>query len=508
MSDLLYTGDDWSTDDLERIIISAEKIGREEYGLTLYPNQIEIINAEQMLDAYSSTGLPLTYKHWSYGKRFARDEAQYRHGVKSLAYEIVINSSPCIAYLMEENTTTMQALVIAHACVGHNAVFANNTYFRQFTDASSFLDYMSFAKDYVARCEEKHGVKAVERVLDAAHALSNQSVDSYTRRSKKRPEIEARDKARVRHAERSYNPLWSTIPTDPEVVSLAEEEVTRLREAMALPEENLLYFVEKYSPRLADWEKELIRIVRKIAQYFYPQQMCKVVHEGMATFCHYEMMHLWHDRGQISGGNLMEALHMHSNVIYQAAKETFNPYALGFAILQDIKRICLEPTKEDLEWFPAVAGTQDYWPVVREAAFNYRDESFISQFLSPKVIRDFRMFEIFDNEDNKRHYEVGEIHDDYGYRAIRRSLAKDYNTSYNSPEIAITDVDILNDRELVITHTMRDNRRVEEENGTASMYALSELWGYPVRWVEKPSKEGEEVESVTFDARELKKRAP
>ena len=146
-----------------------------------------------MLDAYASVGMPLMYPHWTFGKRFARDEALYRNGYQALAYEIVINSSPCISYFMEENTMAMQTLVIAHAAFGHNHFFKNNYLFQQWTDAEGILDYLDFAKRYVAECEERHGVDAVESVLDAAHALMNQGVFRYRRAAKlKMGEYESR----------------------------------------------------------------------------------------------------------------------------------------------------------------------------------------------------------------------------------------------------------------------------------------------------------------------------
>ena len=115
-----------------------------------------------MLDAYSSVGMPLMYAHWSYGKRFVRDEVLYRKGYQALAYEIVINSNPCISYCMEEKTMAMQTVVIAHAAFGHNHFFKNNYLFQQWTDAGGILDYLDFAKRYVAGCEELHGVEVVE----------------------------------------------------------------------------------------------------------------------------------------------------------------------------------------------------------------------------------------------------------------------------------------------------------------------------------------------------------
>ena len=173
----LFKGSDWDFATIQRIHDACEEIARGELGLSTYPNQIEIITSEQMLDAYASGGLPLMYKHWSYGKHFAHEEASYRKGLKGLAYEIVINSSPCISYLMEENSATMQTLVIAHAAFGHNHFFKNNYLFRQWTDAAGILDYLEFAKGYVTQCEERHGRALVEHTLDAAHALMSHGVD-------------------------------------------------------------------------------------------------------------------------------------------------------------------------------------------------------------------------------------------------------------------------------------------------------------------------------------------
>ncbi len=157
---------------------------RTEFGLDVYPNQIEIITAEQMLDAYSSVGMPLFYKHWSFGKQFAHHEARYRKGMRGLAYEIVINSNPCISYIMEENTATMQTLVIAHAAFGHNHFFKNNYLFKQWTDADGILQYLDFAKGFIADCEERYGQVAVERLLDAAHSLMSHGVHRYPRKRK------------------------------------------------------------------------------------------------------------------------------------------------------------------------------------------------------------------------------------------------------------------------------------------------------------------------------------
>src|SRR5205814_8003848 len=225
-----------------RVYEAVEKIAFGELGLDIYPVQIEVITSEQMLDAYSSVGLPLMYRHWSFGKRFAYHETMYRQGLQGLAYEIVINSNPVICYIMEENSMTMQTLVMAHAAVGHNHFFKNNYLFRQWTDAGGILDYLSFARDYVAKCEEKYGLDAVERVLDAAHALKEHGVNRYAHRSKPNlAEEQRRLDERRAHEEATYNDLWRTVPSldkasdDAEGNQKQHEELTR---QLGLPEEN------------------------------------------------------------------------------------------------------------------------------------------------------------------------------------------------------------------------------------------------------------------------------
>ncbi len=411
-ADLLFEGPEWDYDKIRRVYAAIEDIAVNELGLDTYPNQVEVITSEQMLDAYASIGLPLMYRHWSFGKRFAREEMLYRRGLQGLAYEIVINSSPCISYIMEENSMPMQTLVIAHAAFGHNHFFKNNYLFRQWTDATGILDYLAFARDYVSRCEEQFGVEAVEHVLDASHALMNHGVHRYARRPKLNLEEERkRAEDRRRFFEENYDDIWRTAdlggrnaPKDGEE---QEKDRAEMRKKLGLPEENMLYFLEKQAPRLKPWERELLRIARHISQYFYPQKQTKLMNEGCACFVHYTIVNRLHEKGFISDGALLEILHSHTSVIAQPEFDDqrysgINPYALGFAMMCDIKRICTEPSDEDREWFPEFAGNGDPFGTLRHAWANYRDESFVLQYLSPKVMRDFRLFKVFDDSRGRR----------------------------------------------------------------------------------------------------------
>ncbi|WP_178130790.1 SpoVR family protein [Reyranella sp. CPCC 100927] len=481
----LFDGAEWDFATLQRIHDACEEIALGELGLDVYPTQVEVITTEQMIDAYSSIGMPLFYKHWSFGKHFTQHEALYRTGLRGLAYEIVINSSPCVCYLMGDNTATMQALVIAHAAFGHNHFFKNNYLFRQWTDAEGILDYLEFAKRYVTRCEERYGHALVERTLDAAHALMAQSVDRY--RGKKKLNLrqeEERERRRRDHGERNFNDLWRTVPTGPGK-NTAELSVDRRRALLGLPQENILYFIEKTSPRLAPWQRELLRIVRHIAQYFYPQGQTKVMNEGTATYVHYRIMNRLHERGAISDGHLLEFLQSHTNVVFQPTWDDprfsgFNPYALGFAMMRDIERIVTDPSDEDREWFPDIAGTGDAMAVLRNIWANYRDESFIGQYLSPRLIREMRMFQLHDDPAETEGILVEAIQNERGYQQIRRQLARRHDIGWIDPNIEVVDVDLMGDRRLILHHNAVNGCVLEENDTRHVLQHLADLWGYDV----------------------------
>ncbi|MFZ6847887.1 SpoVR family protein [Undibacterium sp. RuRC25W] len=468
---------EWTFELIEQAHEEIRRVA-ENFGLDTYPNQLEIITAEQMMDAYASVGMPVSYNHWSFGKHFLSTEKSYRRGQMGLAYEIVINSNPCISYLMEENSLTMQALVIAHAAYGHNSFFKGNYLFRTWTDADAIIDYMVFAKNYIAECEQRHGAQAVELIIDSCHALQNYGVDRY-----KRPARISLTEERERQAEREnylqsqVNDLWRTIPRRPEVVESLQE-----RRFPQEPQENLLYFIEKYSPLLESWQREIVRIIRKISQYFYPQRQTQVMNEGWATFWHYTILHQLYDEGIVGDGFMMEFLQSHTNVVYQPPVSSryfngINPYALGFAMMRDIRRICENPTTEDREWFPDVAGS-DWKQTLQFAMRNFKDESFIAQYLSPKLIRDFHFFSILD-DDSKDKLQISAIHDENGYRYIRQQLAGQYNLGNREPNIQVWSVDMQGDRSLTLRHTQYQRRPLNPQTDEMLKH-VARLWGFDV----------------------------
>ena len=473
----ISTTSEWSFELIEAYDKAIAGIAAE-YRLDTYPNQIEVISSEQMMDAYASVGMPLGYNHWSYGKQFVNVEQSYKRGQMGLAYEIVINSNPCIAYLMEENTMTMQALVIAHACYGHNSFFKGNYLFRAWTDASSIIDYLVFAKNYIRQCEEKYGVETVEAIIDSCHAIMNYGVDRY-----KRPyplsthEEQERQKEREEYLQRQVNDLWRTIPVED-----SEDKNQKRPRFPEEPQENILYFIEKRAPLLESWQREIVRIVRKIAQYFYPQRQTQVMNEGWATFWHYTLLNTMYDRGLVTEGFILEFMQSHTSVIYQPPYDSphysgINPYTLGFSIFTDIRRICEHPTEEDERWFPDIAGS-DWLDTVHFAMRDFKDESFILQYLSPKVMRDLKLFCILDDDENPT-IDVTAIHDDSGYRAVREALSAQYNLGNREPNIQVFEVDVRGDRSLTLQH-QQFNRQPLDESSAEVLKHIHRLWGFDV----------------------------
>jgi stage V sporulation protein R len=315
-------------------------------------------------------------------------------------------------------------------------------------------------------------------LLDSCHALQNYGVDRYKRPAKLTLAAEnARQKEREEYAQSQVNALWRTLPRRDE----EEADIVQPRFPPE-PEENLLYFIEKYAPLLEPWQREMVRITRKISQYFYPQRQTQVMNEGWATFWHYTILQELYKEGIVGDGFMMEFLQSHTNVVYQPPATSkyysgINPYALGFAMMSDIRRICENPTPEDREWFPNIAGS-DWRKTLDFAMRNFKDESFIAQYLSPKLIRDFHFFAVLDDDNNEK-LAISAIHDESGYRYVRQQLAEQYNLGNREPNIQVWSVNTRDDRALTLRHT-QFQRRPLNQHAEEVLKHVARLWGFDV----------------------------
>lgn len=492
----LWTDSEWTFPLLEKAMNEIQIIGEEKFKLETYPNQIEIISSDQMLSAYSSNGIPVFYEHWSFGRNLVAHTEAYKSGQMGLAYEIVINQSPCISYLMEENTMTMQALVMAHAAMGHNSFFCNNYCFKEWTDASSSLDYFIFARNYIRKCEEKYGYNEVEEILDSCHALQYHGIDKYRKPRKLSIEKEInRQEERERYLQQQVNGLWDTL------IPKSKKRKKKIDKFPKESTENILYFIEKNSPMLKPWQREIVRIVRKTATYFYPQMITKVMNEGWATFHHYEIFREMENRRMVTEGAMIEFLKSHSRVIQQPGFDSkcyndINVYTLGYNMFRDIKRMCDNPTAEDKEYFPDIAGsnsveTMDF--IMR----NFRDESFIMQYLSPKVMRDLQLFLLDDKGKHSRFYDVSAIHNRYGYNHIKKELSKKYDPNYFLPNIVVDKVNIKTDRSMELIHHIIDEKCLDDSTENVLKH-VRRLWGFSVS-IKSVAKDGLVSNTIKVD---------
>jgi stage V sporulation protein R len=207
------------------------------------------------------------------------------------------------------------------------------------------------------------------------------------------------------------------------------------------------------------------------------------MNEGWATFWHHKILKTMYDDGHLTDGTMIEFLKSHTNVVYQPpldhpAYSGINPYALGFAMYTDIKRMCENPTDEDREWFPEIAGTD--WLETLDGAMRYfKDESFIGQYLSPHLMREFHMFSIMDDE-KESDIVVTAIHDENGYRQVRQALSHQYDLGMREPNIQVWNVDLSGDRSMMLRHTMHNDRPLSE-SAEEVLKHVGRLWQFDVR---------------------------
>jgi stage V sporulation protein R len=206
------------------------------------------------------------------------------------------------------------------------------------------------------------------------------------------------------------------------------------------------------------------------------------MNEGWATFWHHHLLNTMYEDGHLADGLMIEWLKSHTNVVFQPpvghpAYRGINPYALGFAMYSDIKRICEAPTDEDFAWFPDLAGS-DWLATLDHAMRNFKDESFIGQFLSPRLMRAFRLFAIVDDEKVPT-LEVSAIHDEAGYRTVREAMSRQYDLGAREPDIQVWSVNLRGDRSLILRHAQHNDRPLHD-SAEEVLKHVARLWGFPV----------------------------
>ncbi len=430
----------------------------DEFGLDCYPQEFEICDHVGMLGYMAYSGMPSHYPHWSYGKSYEKLKTLYDHGVSGLPYEMVINSNPAIAYLMRDNTLLLQILTIAHV-YGHNDFFKNNFTYKS-TRAELTVEIFKAHALRVRRYVEDPsiGIEKVERVLDAAHALSWQCRRNLAIRKLDRKE--QIDRA-VEGAQPRYDPFQK-------IHSRQEVKEADLHKVPIEPDEDLLLFIRDHNPFLAEWERDLLTIVDEEAKYFIPMMETKIMNEGWASYWHHRIL----ESLGIEQGLHLEFIVRHNQVVRPIPGQ-INPYHLGLKIWQDIYRRWTNPTPEEIrrDGAPTKSGNEKLFEV-REVE---RDSSFLRRYLTEDLLREM---DIFEYESRGEEYVVSKVADDEGWKQVKDTLIKNVGTA-SIPVIKVEDADFGQARTLYLKH-YHDGRDLLLEYAEKTIAYLQRLWGREV----------------------------
>jgi stage V sporulation protein R len=424
-------------------------------GLDCYPQEFELCNHNDMLAYMAYSGIPSHYPHWSYGKSFEKLKTLYEYGMSGLPYEMVINSSPALAYLMRDNSLCLHVLTIAHV-YGHNDFFKNNFTFKS-TRAEFTIGTFKAHAERVRRYMEDPSIGAdrVENILDAAHALSLQRRRNLAVK-KLTPEEERQQL--LANAQPAPDPFQS-VHRRPEYVE------PDLQKVPLSPEPDLLLFIRDHNPYLANWERDLLTIVDEEAQYFIPQIETKIMNEGWASWCHREIL---------NAIDLPQELHLEflvrHNQVVRPIPGGLNPYHLGLKIWTDLKRRYDEPTSEEIgeHGKPNKTGMQKLLEV-RETD---RDQSFLRRFLTEELMREMDLFEYEPKGDELI---ISKVADEDGWRGVKEQLIRSVGMG-GVPVIRIDDADFGHKRTLYLTHE-HDGRDLQLENAEKTLAYVYRLWG-------------------------------
>jgi len=464
----------WSVSDLqtwdERI---REKVA--EFGLDCFPQEFELYDHVQMLGVMAYSGMPSHYPHWSYGKSYEKQKTMYDYGVSGLPYEMVINSNPSLAYLMRDNTLLLQILTIAHV-YGHNDFFKNNFTF-QTTRPGYVLGMFKAHADRVRSYMEDPsiGPDKVERILDAAHALSLQCQRNLAVKKLTYEEERARQLASFNPSDDPYKALHKK----------NEPEEPDLHKIPPAPEADLLPFIRDYNPFLETWEKDLLTIVFEQTQYFLPQIETKIMNEGWASYWHREIL---------TSLELPQDLHMEflvrHNQVVRPHPGGLNPYHVGLAVWDDIFKRFEEPCAKDQELYGSGGKGRGHEKMfeIREAD---RDVSFLRRFLTPELMR---KLDLFQYEAEGRHLVVSDVSDGEGWEEVKATLLKGIGTG-SIPVIKVIDAGLGQGSTLYLKH-YHDERDLELNYAEQTLAYVHELWG---RRVELETRLDEEPVILSYD---------
>ncbi|MDW0115981.1 SpoVR family protein [Sporosarcina thermotolerans] len=396
------------------------------FGLDFYPMRYEVCPAD-IIYTFGAYGMPTRFSHWSFGKQFHKMKLQYDLGLSQI-YELVINSNPCYAFLLESNTLLQNKLIIAHV-LAHCDFFKNNARFAN--TRRDMVESMTATAERIANYEMTYGKDEVEQFLDAVLAIQEHIDPSLVRWRYGNEEVEEEETKPILR-KTAYDDLWEI---DNRKLSSPTLETTRKR-VPAQPEKDILLFILEHSRELSEWQRDILTMVREEMLYFWPQMETKIMNEGWATFWHQRILR----EMDLTSDETIEFAKLNANVI-QPSRTSINPYYLGLKIFEDIERRYDNPTKEMMEFGVTPNSGREKMFEVREMD---SDISFIRNYLTKEIVQQEDMY-VFEKKGS--YYKIS----DKEYRNVQeRLIAQRVNGGF--PFIVVHDGDYVRNGELYLVH--------------------------------------------------------
>jgi stage V sporulation protein R len=423
--------------DMERLERAIEEITERALasGLDFFPMRYEITPPD-ILYSIGAYGMPTRFSHWSFGKAYYRMKTDYDYGLSKI-YELVINSNPCYAFLLESNSLLQNKLIVAHV-LGHSDFFKNNAYFS--LTNRNMVESMAVTARRIRAYEEQYGRKTVETFLDAVLSI-NEHVDPHT---------VFRDGTPT-----GYRPQSPEDPGGGEPMGAADssrEEAQAKGSALGpaqspKEEKDLVRFIADRSPILEGWEREIMYRLREEMLYFWPQLETKIMNEGWATFWHVQILR----EMDLDEEEAVEFAAMHARLI-QPPVTGINPYLLGWKMFV---------------WLDRNLG--------REAVFDIRatesDVSFLRNYLNKELAEEMDLFVFRRSGEHWRitSKDVEEVRE----HLIRSRINGGY------PYIVACDDNYQNRGELYLLHRY-DGTELDTRYIAKTLPMVYRLWGRPV----------------------------
>ncbi len=457
------------------------------FGLDPYPTHFEIVPASIMYE-FGAYGIPGRFSHWTHGKAYYRMKTSYDYGLSKI-YELVINSNPSYAFLMEANSLWQNKMVIAHV-LGHTDFFKNNAYFSHTN--RQMVESAGLHADRIRKYEYEHGTHEVEKFLDAVLSIE-EHIDPNIR-VKGAPSLytsadKEKETEKKRVIDSPYEDLWSIgeRKAEEEKEKDKEREREKRRKFPPSPDKDILRFVMLYSRELEDWQRDIIEMVHNEAIYFLPQKQTKIMNEGWAS--------LWHQRItrelDLSDGDYTEYAQLNAGVL-SPSRRNINPYYIGLKMWQDIERRWNEPNEYEREVLKRPGGEgQKKILEVRELD---NDVSFLRNYLTKELVEELDLY-LYEKRDGQW------VIVEKDWEKVRDGLVHSM-TNFGDPYIVVEDADYKQNRELYLKHIF-EGTPLDVGYAEKTLQYIHQLWGRTVHI--ETQNENKKI-LLSFDGRSNTKR--